>query len=767
MSNLFDDDAERVILAQMLSFKAVIPNIRGAVQAQDFFNAANQRVFKAMCSLLDEYGAIDSVSLETKLGKREGDREFIQELMDTAATAANWKYYTKRVKKFSQVRGVRALAEELLRVSVDNVDTTLSEALTKGTELANESGGQTIRSVKQIIPEVIGKIEEAFKNKGQLIGLDTRISGINDALDGWPNDYIIIGARPSMGKAQPLDAKIKTVDGWKRMGDIQVGDSLASVDGKPSRVVGVFPQGVKDIYRIELSDGRYTECCGDHLWDVTNSRWTEKNKTVDTNFLLKAMKASRNRKRIELPVVDGNFGKDHGLCVDPWFLGFYLGDGFMKGSVPMFSNNDKENIDRVKKLFSAGHRIVQHNKYDYSIVKKQKGGRSDLSLSLELLGLKGTNSFTKFIPENYKESSRKTRVQLLSGMISTDGDVGKNGTISYTSVSETLIDDLVYVARSLGCICEKKSRVTKYTSHGERIDGAVSYRIHILMSNELKKEVLFLKRHRERINERRTRKNLLTIKSIKYVGAKEAQCIMVSHKRHLYITDDFIVTHNTALAGTLMSNIATPNIPVGFVTIEMRDYKIVMRMISSATGINSRSMRTGFLTQVNFAQIQDACSTLYEKQMYFDDASTDLEYMKQTCRTMARVHGVKAIFIDHASMITVDDSTQHWEKMIRVSKTVKSLQRELNIPMTLLCQLKTDAEGRKPTMADLRGSGSFAEDADTILLLNRDRVETKGVPGIVIPSELDVVKARDGEIGVIPLSFLPQTNKFCDPPKKP
>lgn len=767
MTNLFDDDAERVILAQMLSFKAVIPNIRGAIQAQDFFNAANQRVFKAICSLLDEYGAVDSVSLETKLGKREGDREFIQELMDTAATAANWKYYTKRVKKFSQVRGVRALAEELLRVSVDNVDTTLSEALTKGTELANESGGQTIRSVKQIIPEVIGKIEEAFRNKGQLIGLDTRISGINDALDGWPNDYIIIGARPSMGKAQPLDAKIKTVSGWTKMGDIKTGDELASVDGERSVVTGVFPQGEKDIYKITFSDGRSTECCEDHLWDVSNDRWTENNKTVDTRFLIDAMKAKRNRKRIEVPTVSGLFGKDVDIQIDPWFLGFYLGDGFSKKNVVMFSNNDKQNIDRITSLFSDNHEINKTGQYDYSIVRKTKGGRSDISVAVERIGLLGKNSFTKFIPENYKNASRETRVQLLSGLVSADGNVEKCGTVSYTSVSERLIDDVIYVARSLGCICGKTNRVTHYTSHGIKKDGAVSYRTNILMSNELKNEILFLDRHRERINKSRTRRNLLTITDIRYVGRKQAQCIMVSHHRHLYITDDFVVTHNTALAGTLMSNIATPNTPVGFVTIEMRDYKIVMRMISSATGINSRSMRTGFLTQVNFAQIQDACSTLYEKQMYFDDASTDLEYMKQTCRTMARVHGVKAIFIDHASMITVDDSTQHWEKMIHVSKTVKSLQRELNIPMALLCQLKTDAEGRKPTMADLRGSGSFAEDADTILLLNRDRVETKGVPGIVIPSELDVVKARDGEIGVIPLSFLPQTNKFCDPPKKP
>ncbi len=76
-----------------------------------------------------------------------------------------------------------------------------------------------------------------------------------------------------MGKAQPLDAQVRTRTGWKRMGDLQIGDALASVDGQPSMVTGIYPQGVRQVYKVTFSDGRSTECCAEHLWSVHYRSW--------------------------------------------------------------------------------------------------------------------------------------------------------------------------------------------------------------------------------------------------------------------------------------------------------------------------------------------------------------------------------------------------------------------------------------------------------------------------------------------------------------
>src|SRR5699024_1017363 len=105
-------------------------------------------------------------------------------------------------------------------------------------------------------------------------GVATGFSDLDKETAGLqPGDLVIVAGRPSMGKAQPLDARVLTPCGWKAMGELAVGDAVASIDDRASIVTGVFPQGEREVFEVTFSDGRTTQACAQHLWRVHYRSW--------------------------------------------------------------------------------------------------------------------------------------------------------------------------------------------------------------------------------------------------------------------------------------------------------------------------------------------------------------------------------------------------------------------------------------------------------------------------------------------------------------
>lgn len=216
----------------------------------------------------------------------------------------------------------------------------------------------------------------------------------------------------------------------------------------------------------------------------------------------------------------------------------------------------------------------------------------------------------------------------------------------------------------------------------------------------------------------------------------------------------------TALALSMMQHIALEKkIPCGFFSLEMPAESIGMRILAQEARVNMSRMRSGMLKLDDVKKIQDAAGRWFEAPLYtIDTPNMRLIEIRAMARRLVANNGVKIIFIDYIGLITTEDNKkEQWEQISEISKSLKALARELEIPIVVLCQVGREAEGQEPTLAQLRGSGSIEQDADVVMFLHRDRLkeETPVQEGKIILS-----KQRNGPTGEIKIMFIPAYSKF-------
>jgi len=375
---------------------------------------------------------------------------------------------------------------------------------------------------------------------------------------------ILLSGNSGSGKAQPLSAKVLTPFGFVQMRDLQVGDFVVGKDGRPTKVIGVFPQGEKDVYEITTVGGAVTYATADHYWTVRSAQSTGYWRTITTSDLLKYMKGKSGRiHNLMLPLCDPiQFSNARELLIDPWLLGVYLGDGHFSthsgNSLSCAITNSEKDIQR-RVMTSAIHgdkvTLVSAEKRAprLSFAREKKNNeRSEMAQALLKYGLCDKGSSAKFIPADYLYADVESRVALLQGLVDTDGSVSPGTqTVEYTTTSQSLAEQVCFLVRSLGGIASLSvKKCVKYRYKGESLAGREAYRICIRFDNGI---IPFTsEKHKKRAGSWDRRFFSGTgIQSIKKVRREECQCIKVAALDGLYITDDFIVTHNTTLARIL------------------------------------------------------------------------------------------------------------------------------------------------------------------------------------------------------------------------
>jgi replicative DNA helicase len=785
-----DIDAEKSLLGSVILNNKVLEDIADFLLTEHFYDPRHSIIYKTMVTLWQTSRPVDVIFiLDTlKLNKdyTEGeietiDKSFLLDLVSRSTLMIIPRETAMIIKDKYILRSLIDISDKIRSKAFeenDRIENILDYAQKVVYELSESKIDKQFTPIHEILQTSVERITDPAKN-GVAAATPTGLVDLDSLLGGFHNsDLVILAARPSMGKAQPLDAKVRTLEGWSTIGNINIGDRLASVDGKESVVLGKYPQGIKDIYEVTLSDGRSTLCCGEHLWNVSYREW-DKSKNISTIELANKLTKSRYKNRLYIPIVSGDFGVDNNITVHPYLLGCLLGDGGLISNTPMISNKDDIVLTKIKSILSDELELNYSCGVDYRIAQKHKwqSGTSGVTLNsltifLKSFGLMGTNSSTKFIPSEYLLASKETRLKLLSGLLDTDGWMEKTGSVRYSTISRQLANDVQLLVRSLGGYCAINKKHTSYKYRGLQKQGKDSYVLNIAGLSHYDLFNVEYKKIRSTKNERTKRLNIV---SVKLHSRAEAACILVSHPSHLYITNDYIVTHNTSLALEMMRRVAmNSHVGVAIFSLEMSKEQLVDKLISSTSGIPLGKIRANQLESSehgdDYQKLGEALAKLGDAPIWIDDSSGGLNIteLRTKARRLKSRHNVGLIIIDYLQLMRgyngINYGTSRVQEVSDISRALKLLAKELDMPILALSQLSRTVESRddkRPILSDLRESGSIEQDADVVMFVHREEMynkesKNKGKANVII------AKHRNGETGNVELAWVGRLATFAN-----
>src|SRR6059036_275405 len=342
-------DAEGAVLgAILLEGRETLPRVIELLRPSDFYTEAHRVTYQAMLNLFNRSEPVDVLTLTEELRRADqlqlvGGPAALALLVEQGSISAYLNSYASIVRDMAVLRELIQTSSHIIAEAFEakeDVQTLVDDAERRIFSLAERRLEGSALPIGKILRNTFEYIERLYERKEHVTGVATGFEKLDLMTSGLqPSDFIIIAGRPSMGKAQPLDAQVKTLTGWKRMGDLRLGDKLASVDGRRSVVSGLFPQGRRQVYRVTFSDGRSTECCDEHLWRVHSRDWRAP-RLLTTKRVAEMLGRKRYRHRLWIDAPAGVDGDAEALPIDPWLLGALLGDGKLSGTSPIFSTSD-------------------------------------------------------------------------------------------------------------------------------------------------------------------------------------------------------------------------------------------------------------------------------------------------------------------------------------------------------------------------------------------------------------------------------------------
>ena len=355
------------------------------------------------------------------------------------------------------------------------------------------------------------------------------------------------------GKAMPKDTLIPTPDGERLLGEIKVGDFVFDRKGHPTKVLGVYDRGVRRCFELTFSDGRKTRCCDEHIWPCYTSKKNLKNLTLQEMMEKGIRISAKSGGRFRMPINGCVEFSEKELPVHPYILGVFLGDGCCKERYLTLSSNDLPVVEKVAKLLNATAEKLSENNYSWRFMK---GGKA--ITTKEVFGdiaswvMRGSNE--KAIPADYLHGSRDQRIALLQGLFDTDGSVSSksNGLASFSTTSSELYAGVSYLLRSLGFPTSTSSKAVCRGRVKQNGTCSTDYVIRTHLKPEQFDVCFSLPRQVEKLRSvfgtwKRPSKctERVALTDVREIEPCEQVCILVDNPEHLFLANDFLVTHNT------------------------------------------------------------------------------------------------------------------------------------------------------------------------------------------------------------------------------
>lgn len=368
------------------------------------------------------------------------------------------------------------------------------------------------------------------------------------------NNVSILQGYGGTGKAMPKWLEIPTPNGTSKMGDVKVGDYVFDRLGKPTKVLGVYPQGELDTYEVTLADGRKTWCNDEHLWSYYTSKGNLKTVTLREMIDNGLWKNNNSGRRYKIPVSKAVEYDEKEFDIDPYVLGAFLGDGSLTSKQLTLCSDDEFVVKEVSGLIGAkGYKRNSDRNYSWSFMLNEVEHipASPPKILFHTKDIFGSHpdlmcrADTKRVPKEYFYGSIEQRLSLVQGLLDTDGCINNDSraNIRFSNTSKGLVEDLQYILRSLGY----QSNINEDIREGRNI----CYELTVNVGNEEKHKLFRLPRRKDvAISVKDVKKHRdyskVGIVDIKKLDKKEDMvCIYVENEEHLFLANDFIVTHNT------------------------------------------------------------------------------------------------------------------------------------------------------------------------------------------------------------------------------
>lgn len=780
-------DLEEAVLGALMLEKDALTTVIDILKPESFYKESHQLIYESILQLFDNSEPIDLLTVTNRLRKnanleKVGGAFYISGLTQRVNSAANIEFHARIVSEQAIKRELINIASEIeTEAYEDTTDTfTLLDKMEQRIFGVSEANiRKNYADMRSIMREAISDLESKKLRQDGLTGVPTGFSALDRITSGWQkSDLVIIAARPGMGKCLGKGTKVLMFDGTlKKVEDVRFGDLLMGDDSTPRKVLSIA-RGRERMYWIRQNKGMDYRVNESHILSLKRSRSEYCHKNGDVlnisvkDYLKKSDKFKSNYKGYKVAV---EFSEKK-LPIDPYFIGLWLGDG--DTNTARITTEDAEVLNALEvyanKICDEGHLATvstyayQGKCPQYAITKGSRGGFRHFSLQEELrrMNLLGA----KHIPRDYLTNSTENRLHLLAGLIDSDGHylVQSNG-YEITQSKKHLAYQIKYLCDSLGFRTSIRKKRASISSIGYESEV---YRVRFY--GDVDRIPVKVGRKKAKFWNSKVNWQVTGIR-VEYDKVDDYYGFEIDGNR-LFLLEDMTVTHNTAFILSALRNAAVDfGHSVAIFSLEMSAVQLANRLISAEAQLESEKIKKGSLADYEWEQLYHKTTGLTEASIFIDDTpALSIRELRSKCRRLKAQHNIELIVVDYLQLMSGDSSKNNSgnreQEIASISRAMKNLAKELDVPVIALSQLSRAVESRggdkRPQLSDLRESGSIEQDADMVMFLYRPDYygfseDENGQP-VQGTGEVIIAKHRNGALDTIRLKFIGKFTKFTN-----
>ena len=651
------------------------------------------------------------------------------------------------------------------------VDDVVDRAQQSIYDVTERRSSEDYTILEELMQPTMDELEAIGSRGGSMSGVPTGFADLDALTNGLhPGQFVVIAGRPGLGKALALDTPLPTPTGWTTMGQVAVGDLLLGADGCPTQVVGATEVLTgRPCFEVGFSDGTRVVADAHHQW-LTHTRASRRSATgvplVRTTAELAATVRCDTADRranhsvacaapLQLPEAD--------LPLAPYALGVWLGDGHTAGA--RCTTADPEIVVHLEAeglvVRPQAGELLYGLSLPVSIVPDRAcvvcgaaftpqtsqvrtcgrscGGRAKVvsipvpaptcpdcggpssglarcaacfhdhdhgpvHALLRGPGVLGDNH----VPASYLRASEAQRRALLAGLMDTDGTVAPTGSLQFAVTSERLARDVHELVLSLGHRCSIATKRVEGRSEASSTCFTVTWTTDERVFRLERKHLA----HKDRSRSTLARTRLRWITSVAQVASVPVRCVEVDNTDHLYLaTRSMIPTHNSTMGLDIARSATVKHgMPTAIFSLEMSKNEITMRLLSAEARVPLHHMRAGTMTDDDWGRLARRMGEVAEAPLYIDDSpNLTMMEIRAKARRLRQRNGLQLIVIDYLQLMSGNKKSESRQQEVsELSRSLKLLAKELEIPVIAMSQLNRGAEQRtdkKPQIADLRESG--------------------------------------------------------------